>query len=454
MTKFLDWAQKNTVVLLTSIVALTSIVVVLAITLACMHQINEVRTSIVLLALIVLVVTCMIWLGKVVKLMRPDRRPIVVQYTYKDGKKGKATSGLRPDAEEDVKSDELHFRVYRETEENLRNQMNSWLTILTLLGVMLGLAVPLAGYLLQKDSLKEEKDRIVQEATKAAVRETTKAAVDEAMKAAKIEAEKISKAAEERMKESVNAIANRAIDDARKSLEGKMESKIGEFQKMIGSKKNVSPSKFEETLNKAKQGDAQAQFDVAGMYYFGNGCVKDYEEACAWWRKAAKQGQAKAQFVLGAMLENGRGCEKDEKAAVEWYRKAAEQGDAAAQNNLGYMLAEGRGCEKDEAAAVDLYRKAAEQGDADAQNNLGWMLAEGRGCEANGKEALRWLHESEKQGNAYAQESLGEVYEYGKAGIKKDPDEAKKWYRKALANPNADDVVKKLATEGLARIGD
>ena len=99
-----------------------------------------------------------------------------------------------------------------------------------------------------------------------------------------------------------------------------------------------------------------------------------------------------------------------------------------------------------------LYREAAEQDDATAQNNLGWMLSEGRGCEANGEEALYWLHKSEEQDNAYAQENLGEVYEYGKAGIKKNLAEAEKWYRKALSNPNADDVVKKDATAGLERI--
>ena len=98
------------------------------------------------------------------------------------------------------------------------------------------------------------------------------------------------------------------------------------------------------------------------------------------------------------------------------------------------------------------FRKGAKRGRADAQNNLGWMLAEGKGCEPNGEAALYWLHKAEAQGDAYAQESLGGVYEYGKAGIKKDLDEAEKWYRKALANPNADDVVKKDATAGLERI--
>ena len=51
----------------------------------------------------------------------------------------------------------------------------------------------------------------------------------------------------------------------------------------------------------------------------------------------ARQGSADAQFEIGAMHENGRGVAADRNAAMEWYRKAAEQGHGRAGNALARM---------------------------------------------------------------------------------------------------------------------
>ena len=54
-----------------------------------------------------------------------------------------------------------------------------------------------------------------------------------------------------------------------------------------------------------------------------------------------------AQSNLGIMYYNGLGVEQDYDQAAAWYRKAADQGDAVAQYNLGYSYDEGEGVEKD-----------------------------------------------------------------------------------------------------------
>ena len=54
----------------------------------------------------------------------------------------------------------------------------------------------------------------------------------------------------------------------------------------------------------------------------------DHAEAVRWIRKAAKQGPADAQYNLGGMYANGQGVNLDHAEAVRWYRKAAEQGHA------------------------------------------------------------------------------------------------------------------------------
>jgi TPR repeat protein len=109
---------------------------------------------------------------------------------------------------------------------------------------------------------------------------------------------------------------------------------------------------------------------------------QDYATALREWRSLARQGDAEAQYNLGVMYERGEGVAKDEAEAVRWYTQAAAQGNADAQYNLGVMYGQGRGVAKDEAEAVRWYRKAAAQGDAGAQNLLEVMYGQGRGVAA------------------------------------------------------------------------
>ena len=54
----------------------------------------------------------------------------------------------------------------------------------------------------------------------------------------------------------------------------------------------------------------------------------DYATALRELTPLAKQGDADAQYNLGLMYRNGQGVPQDYKTAVKWYRLAAEQGDA------------------------------------------------------------------------------------------------------------------------------
>ena len=46
----------------------------------------------------------------------------------------------------------------------------------------------------------------------------------------------------------------------------------------------------------AEKGDAQAQYNLGVIYYFGQGVAQNYAEALKWIRKAADQGQVDAQL--------------------------------------------------------------------------------------------------------------------------------------------------------------
>lgn len=118
----------------------------------------------------------------------------------------------------------------------------------------------------------------------------------------------------------------------------------------------------------------------------------DYPMALRLWGPLAKQGNPEAQHNLALMYDQGKGVTQNPTEAVKWYRLAAEQGDAAAQIDLGVMYHNGRGVPQNYAEAVKWYRLAAEQGYNSAQYNLGIMYDQGRGVPQNYVLAHMWVN--------------------------------------------------------------
>src|SRR5262245_36903642 len=84
----------------------------------------------------------------------------------------------------------------------------------------------------------------------------------------------------------------------------------------------------------AEQGDANAQYMLRSMSFFGLGMQQDQTEAVKWARLAAAQGHVRAQYNIGVAYDKGQGAPRDYAEAFDWYRKAAEQDFAEAQYNL------------------------------------------------------------------------------------------------------------------------
>lgn len=91
-------------------------------------------------------------------------------------------------------------------------------------------------------------------------------------------------------------------------------------------------------MKSAEQGNAKGASIVAGCYLQGKGTRKDMPLAVEWLQKAAKQGDAEAQYNLGSIYYYGvEGVPKDEKKAFPLFEKSANQDDPDAQYNLGLM---------------------------------------------------------------------------------------------------------------------
>ena len=79
---------------------------------------------------------------------------------------------------------------------------------------------------------------------------------------------------------------------------------------------------IEELSNLAEQGDAEAQYNLAGKYLFCNGVEQNDDEALNWLKIAAEQGYAAGQNGLGFMYSEGRGGPQDHQESyinICWY---------------------------------------------------------------------------------------------------------------------------------------
>lgn len=157
--------------------------------------------------------------------------------------------------------------------------------------------------------------------------------------------------------------------------------------------------RFEEAakaMKDAKEGDVQAQADLAGfLMYMGNSVDEadkeaDYKESIEWAQKAADKGNADGMWTLALAYEHGRGIKQDKKKAIELYKKGAELGHAKSMNSIGAYYLRGELTDKSKEEAFEIVKKAAELGDIDAMKNLGLCYQFENGTEYDMKKAVYW----------------------------------------------------------------
>ena len=102
--------------------------------------------------------------------------------------------------------------------------------------------------------------------------------------------------------------------------------------------KAYSPGNYSETFKHlrplAKQGMAEAQFNLGNMYDMGLGVPQDHEKAVNWFRLAAEQEFEDAQFSLGMMYEFGLGVPRNYVQAHMWFNLASVNGHERAEDAL------------------------------------------------------------------------------------------------------------------------
>ena len=93
---------------------------------------------------------------------------------------------------------------------------------------------------------------------------------------------------------------------------------------------SYSNKKADLHFNKVKlvaaDGDADSQFELAGLYTEGEGGKKDMAEAFKWYHKAAEQGHDSAQSKVGLSYQSGEGVRQNKLEAYIWLNISAENG--------------------------------------------------------------------------------------------------------------------------------
>ena len=96
------------------------------------------------------------------------------------------------------------------------------------------------------------------------------------------------------------------------------------FAAVLSLSAGQAPPQKLSLRERAANGDAEAQFNLAKMYEAGRGGLKqDYVEAERWHRLAADQGDPYAQASLGILLRFGKGVAQNDIEAYKWFYLAA-----------------------------------------------------------------------------------------------------------------------------------
>jgi len=129
-------------------------------------------------------------------------------------------------------------------------------------------------------------------------------------------------------------------------------------------KKKVSAARKScSILERAFDGEAAAQAELAEAYYGGMALIKkNIPRAHLWFTIAANSGYAKAQLALAVMYEEGQGVRADAAEARSWYRKAAEGGEADAMYRVGVDSYSTNATAQEKAEANRWFRRAKKAG--------------------------------------------------------------------------------------------
>ena len=93
------------------------------------------------------------------------------------------------------------------------------------------------------------------------------------------------------------------------------------------------PAALDACRQAARNGDAQAEFELGEFYYDGQRAPQDLPQALSWFEQASLQGHAEAQYRLGMMFFHGEGVPANNVQAYIVLKMAAVNGSDEAMDS-------------------------------------------------------------------------------------------------------------------------
>jgi hypothetical protein len=204
---------------------------------------------------------------------------------------------------------------------------------------------------------------------------------------------------------------------------------------------------------RAKAGDAIAQYRLGVLYALGQGVAQDYQHAAQLFKTSADGGVAEAQYNIAVMYGEGLGIGRDPTLAVQWYQKAAAQGNANAAFNLGVAYSNGVGVQQSMDQAAQWFRRAASAGIINAQFNLGLLYERGDGVPVSQVEAYAWYSSAAAHGDAGAAQRRDHLASTLAPSTLKEAQARAQQVASTIQNSNANNTGGGLATNAAAPAG-
>lgn len=178
--------------------------------------------------------------------------------------------------------------------------------------------------------------------------------------------------------------------------------------------------------------------DVEAVFYLGAIAHKDgmAVDAARWFCRAAEAGHVGAQHNCAVFSYRGMGTPIRKEDARRWFTAAAKQGHLGSAASLGSMLIDGEGGDQDIPRGFAWLEWAAAGNQPQALFALANAYELGRGIGRDPKKALDFYRRAAMAGHAEAENAVGTFHLYGAHGLKEDPAEAAKWFRRAAERNN------------------
>lgn len=149
----------------------------------------------------------------------------------------------------------------------------------------------------------------------------------------------------------------------------------GNSNTSINSEVKVPTEYCEELVRLAEEGNPEAQTNLGGCYYAGEGVKQSYANAVTWFKKAAEQGNATGMYCLGCCYMKGIGLPQDVNKGVSWIEKSANLEFPEAEGALGTIYFNGQdGIPQDIDKGLKYTQRAAEHGDPVGLYGMGLIL--------------------------------------------------------------------------------